>query len=145
MTLEEPLYRNITEVAKLVNEPAHVLRFWETKFSQIRPMKHAGGRRYYRPSDIEVIRRIQRLLREEGLTIPGAQRRLRKRKKHLAAPFVGASTESFASDSSAGSAAGAGAQALPLPGTPMDEEGLLALLERLQKARKALGSFPGAP
>jgi DNA-binding transcriptional MerR regulator len=67
-------YRTIREVADLMDLPQHVLRFWETRFPQIRPLKRAGGRRYYRPDDIERLRLIRRLLYDEGYTIKGVQR-----------------------------------------------------------------------
>ena len=57
--------------------PSHVLRFWETKFSQIRPLKRGGGRRYYRPEDVDLIRNIQSLLYDDGYTIKGVQKLLR--------------------------------------------------------------------
>ena len=58
--------------------PQHVLRFWEGKFSQVRPLKRGGGRRYYRPEDVELLRRIRRLLYSEGYTIRGVQKVLRE-------------------------------------------------------------------
>ena len=67
-------YRTIREVADLMDLPQHVLRFWETRFPQIRPLKRAGGRRYYRPDDIERLRLIRRLLYDEGYTIKGVQK-----------------------------------------------------------------------
>lgn len=67
-------FRTISEAADELNVPQHVLRFWETKFSFIRPMKRAGGRRFYRPNDITVLRGVQRLLHEEGYTIKGVQK-----------------------------------------------------------------------
>jgi DNA-binding transcriptional MerR regulator len=67
-------YRTIREVADSLDLPQHVLRFWETRFPQIRPLKRAGGRRYYRPDDIERLRIIKRLLYEEGYTIKGVQK-----------------------------------------------------------------------
>jgi DNA-binding transcriptional MerR regulator len=67
-------FRTISEAADELNVPQHVLRFWETKFSFIRPMKRAGGRRFYRPSDISVLRGVRRLLHDEGYTIKGVQR-----------------------------------------------------------------------
>src|SRR6202020_2177650 len=66
-------YRTIREVADSLDLPQHVLRFWETRFPQIRPLKRAGGRRYYRPDDIERLRLIKRLLYDEGYTIKGVQ------------------------------------------------------------------------
>jgi DNA-binding transcriptional MerR regulator len=67
-------FRTISEAAEELNVPQHVLRFWETKFAFIRPMKRAGGRRFYRPSDIAVLRGVRRLLHDEGYTIKGVQR-----------------------------------------------------------------------
>ena len=67
-------FRTISEAADELGVPQHVLRFWESKFSFIRPMKRAGGRRFYRPQDIQVLRGIRRLLHEEGYTIKGVQR-----------------------------------------------------------------------
>lgn len=71
-------FRTISEVAEDLDLPQHVLRFWETKFSQIRPMKRGGGRRYYRPDDVELLRGIQYLLYGEGYTIKGVQRILKE-------------------------------------------------------------------
>jgi len=73
-------YRTISEVSDDLAVPQHVLRFWETKFSQVRPLKRGGGRRYYRPEDVQLLRRIQRLLYEEGYTIKGVQRLLKEGK-----------------------------------------------------------------
>ena len=71
-------FRTISEVSDILDVPQHVLRFWETKFSQIRPMKRGGGRRYYRPEDVELLRRIRSLLYGEGYTIKGVRRLLRE-------------------------------------------------------------------
>ena len=71
-------FRTISEVSSDLDVPQHVLRFWETKFPQIRPLKRGGGRRYYRPEDVELLRRIQSLLYQEGYTIKGVQRLLKE-------------------------------------------------------------------
>jgi len=71
-------FRIISEVAFELDVPSHVLRFWETKFSQVRPLKRGGGRRYYRPEDIDLLRRIRALLYEDGYTIKGVQKLLRE-------------------------------------------------------------------
>jgi len=71
-------FRTISEVARELELPQHVLRFWETKFSQIQPMKRGGGRRYYRPEDVNLLRRIRDLLYRDGYTIKGVQRLLRQ-------------------------------------------------------------------
>ena len=70
-------FRTISEVASELDVPQHVLRFWESKFSQVRPLKRGGGRRYYRPEDIDLLRRIRTLLYEDGYTIKGVQRLLK--------------------------------------------------------------------
>jgi DNA-binding transcriptional MerR regulator len=67
-------FRSISEAAEELGVPQHVLRFWETKFSFIRPMKRAGGRRFYRPYDIAVLAEVRRLLHQEGYTIKGVQK-----------------------------------------------------------------------
>ncbi|MBS0363018.1 MAG: MerR family transcriptional regulator [Proteobacteria bacterium] len=67
-------FRTISEAADELHVPQHVLRFWETKFAFIRPMKRAGGRRFYRPADIAVLKGVRHLLHDEGYTIKGVQR-----------------------------------------------------------------------
>ena len=71
-------FRTISEVAEALETPAHVLRFWETKFTQIKPMKRAGGRRYYRPADVELLKGIRALLYKDGYTIRGVQKILKE-------------------------------------------------------------------
>jgi len=71
-------FRTISEVAQELDIPQHVLRFWETRFSQIKPMKRSGGRRYYRPDDVDLLKGIRRLLYGEGYTIRGVQRILKE-------------------------------------------------------------------
>ena len=79
-------YKTISEVSEMLDIPAHVLRFWESKFSQLKPMKRSGGRRYYRQEDIVVLETIKSLLYDEGYTIKGAQASLSKRRKADAVP-----------------------------------------------------------
>ena len=67
----ESSFRTISEVASELNVPQHVLRFWESKFSQVKPLKRGGGRRYYRPEDVALLKRIRDLLYRDGLTIKG--------------------------------------------------------------------------
>ena len=74
MTKGPDAFRTISEAADALGVPQHVLRFWETKFSFIRPMKRAGGRRFYRPQDIRVLAGVRRLLHDEGYTIKGVQK-----------------------------------------------------------------------
>ncbi len=71
-------FRTISEVADDLEVPQHVLRFWETKFPQIRPMKRGGGRRYYRPEDVDLLRTIRNLLYDQGYTIKGVQKLMRE-------------------------------------------------------------------
>jgi DNA-binding transcriptional MerR regulator len=71
-------FRTISEVADDLHIPQHVLRFWETKFPQLKPLKRGGGRRYYRPEDIALLRRVSDLLYTQGYTIKGVQRLLRE-------------------------------------------------------------------
>jgi DNA-binding transcriptional MerR regulator len=70
-------FRTISEVAQELDVPQHVLRFWETRFSQIRPLKRGGGRRYYRPEDVALLKVIRELLYSEGYTIKGVQKLMR--------------------------------------------------------------------
>jgi DNA-binding transcriptional MerR regulator len=71
-------FRTISEVAEEIEVPQHVLRFWESRFAQIKPMKRGGGRRYYRPDDVDLLRGVRHLLYGEGYTIRGVQRILRE-------------------------------------------------------------------
>ena len=71
-------FRTISEVAHHLNLPTHVLRFWETKFSQVHPLKRGGGRRYYRPEDVQLLSHIRSLLYDEGYTIKGVQKLMRE-------------------------------------------------------------------
>jgi len=72
-------FRTISEVAEHLEIPPHVLRFWETKFTSLRPLKRSGGRRYYRPDDVALLERIRDLLYNEGFTIKGAQKHIGSR------------------------------------------------------------------
>lgn len=77
MGKSESAFKTISEVAEILGVQQHVLRFWETKFSQIKPLKRSGGRRYYRPEDIELLKRIYNLLYVESYTIKGVQKLLK--------------------------------------------------------------------
>ncbi|MEE2688195.1 MAG: MerR family transcriptional regulator [Pseudomonadota bacterium] len=72
-------FRTISEVSQHLNVPQHVLRFWESKFAQVNPLKRGGGRRYYRPDDIRLLERVRDLLYVDGFTIKGVQRMMRER------------------------------------------------------------------
>src|SRR6201987_3685279 len=94
--IPDKLYVRIGEVAELVRLPAYVLRFWETEFPQLKPVKSSTGQRMYRRKDVESVLRIKRLLYEEGFTIPGARKHLRSEvksdKKQTPLPFPGRQT-----------------------------------------------------
>ena len=75
-------FRTISEVSNEVNIPAHVLRFWETKFPNINPLKRSGNRRYYRPEDVKLIIRIKTLLYDNGYTVKGVQKLLKEKDNH---------------------------------------------------------------
>ena len=72
-------FRTISEVAEALDIPAHVLRFWESRFAQVKPVKRAGGRRYYRPADMALLEGIRKLLHDDGMTIKGVQKVLREK------------------------------------------------------------------
>ena len=114
-------FRTISEVAGGLDIPQHVLRFWESKFSQIKPLKRGGGRRYYRPDDIALLQRIKALLYDDGYTIKGVQKLLRE---------GGLKTSGEAADAPAGGRAG-GAKAE-----------LEAVLDELLAAREMLKQAP---
>jgi len=122
-------YRTISEVSDDLAVPQHVLRFWETKFSQVRPLKRGGGRRYYRPEDVQLLRRIQRLLYEEGYTIKGVQRLLKE----------GKSAEADAPAASSDEAASGLARPVPVtrakPAAKPREEAQLSLLAGAGRAQ----------
>ena len=94
-------FRTISEVATLLETPAHVLRFWETRFPQIRPVKRAGGRRYYRPNDVALLTGIKYLLHAEGMTIRGVQKVLRDQGVRHVAALIGAEISDIDQDAEA--------------------------------------------
>lgn len=94
-------FRTISEVATLLETPAHVLRFWETRFPQIRPVKRAGGRRYYRPNDVALLTGIKHLLHAEGMTIRGVQKVLRDQGVRHVAGLAGAEISDIEMDAEA--------------------------------------------
>ena len=109
-------FRTISEVADELHIPQHVLRFWETKFPQVKPLKRGGGRRYYRPDDITLLRRVSDLLYIQGYTIKGVQRLLREGGGRLSDDIPPAPPEEQGEDESEASAAHAYAPELPMPG-----------------------------
>ncbi len=111
-------FRTISEVADELHIPQHVLRFWETKFPQVKPLKRGGGRRYYRPDDIAMLRRISDLLYIQGYTIKGVQRLLREGGGRLADDIPPATPDEQAAAEAERSLAtpDAGPAQLPMPG-----------------------------
>jgi DNA-binding transcriptional MerR regulator len=122
-------FRTISEVAGDLEVAQHVLRFWESKFPQVRPLKRGGGRRYYRPEDVDLLRQIRSLLYEEGYTIKGAQKLLRSQRRPGGGDEIPEERP----------AAGAAAAAPPAPAlTPEARGRLRRLREELVALRDAL-------
>ncbi|WP_417317660.1 MerR family transcriptional regulator [Emcibacter sp.] len=131
-------YRTISEVADAMDVPQHVLRFWEGKFSQIKPMKRGGGRRYYRPEDVEIIQAIRALLHEDGYTIKGAQKLLREQGvKTIVQQYANDSDEPDSAPVVA-SVVSAQAETEPTGETASRLEGLTEIRGRLENVRKKL-------
>jgi DNA-binding transcriptional MerR regulator len=127
-------FRTISEVSDDLNVPQHVLRFWESKFTQIRPLKRGGRRRYYRPEDVLLLRGIRRLLYEDGYTIKGVQKVLKERGVRSVADggreaSDESATPSFTEETAAGDIAAAATAAGTEP--PADDGPDRAELERL--------------
>ncbi len=127
-------FRTISEAADEIGVAQHVLRFWETKFSFIRPMKRAGGRRFYRPHDLLVLRGVRRLLHDEGYTIAGVQKLHRE---HGASRLVTAGGGDAIPDSE-GAPPAAGA-----PASPGARQALQGALDELLAARAQLDEALG--
>ena len=129
-------FRTISEAAEAVGAPQHVLRFWETKFPFVTPIKRAGGRRFYRPQDIVVLKAIRRLLHDEGLTIKGVQR-LHKEQGLARLAAYGDAGEAFSMDAGPATASEPSIDiAAPGPGSPEAE--LRTILAGLESARARL-------
>ncbi|HEX7851948.1 MAG TPA: MerR family transcriptional regulator [Sphingomonas sp.] len=117
-------FRTIGEVSQDTGLPQHILRYWETRFAQLRPLQRAGNRRYYRPEDVALIRRIDDLLNQQGYTIRGVQKLL--------------ATETRGGGSMAAGAPPAVPVApVPVPGSPMDLTALRAIRDLLVRALEA--------
>jgi len=110
-------FKTIGELSQELGVAQHILRYWETRFPQLKPMQRAGNRRYYRPADVELVRKIDRLLNQEGYTVRGVQQLLKTRSTE-AAPSAEAEPAAVA--------------ALPVPS--LDVERLIALRDRLAAA-----------
>ena len=131
-------FRTISEVSEELHVPQHVLRFWESKFAQLRPLKRGGGRRYYRPEDISLLKRIQNLLYDEGYTIKGVQRLFKEGRVQARARQFPKSQEPA---DSASAAAGDGAQG----GLKARQRELAEVLRDLEAIRKTLRSSLDKP
>ena len=130
-------FRTISEVAEELGVQQHVLRFWETKFSQIRPMKRGGGRRYYRPEDVQLLKHIHTLLYSEGYTIKGAQKLLKGQSRGAIAANVAADiaekAQSVANNSAPVKTMSAASAAKPQAAVSVSSEQLPAVMvEALQ-------------
>jgi DNA-binding transcriptional MerR regulator len=158
MGKSETAFRTISEVAGELDIPQHVLRFWEGRFNQIKPLKRAGGRRYYRPEDVDLLKRIRDLLYAQGYTIKGVQKLLRDKSgaeglAALSAPKNGAvlalplPTEAPAQQPASGQLSLLPAMPVPAKAQPADQRKLLGevlselleLKEILAKAQSATG------
>jgi DNA-binding transcriptional MerR regulator len=135
-------FRTISEVAVELDVPQHVLRFWETKFQQIKPLKRGGGRRYYRPEDVDLLRGIRALLYHDGLTIKGVQKLLREQGMRYVAEF-GRGAVTLAREAAI---VAPGSNVHPFPGTaapssalsPAQREHLETLLDDLVELKERL-------
>ena len=125
-------FRTISEAAEEVGAPQHVLRFWETKFAFVTPVKRAGGRRFYRPADIAVLKAIKRLLHDEGLTIRGVQR---LHKDQGLKRLLGADASLLIDEGESASPNAAPSQSAE---SPADSARLRAVLADLEQARARL-------
>jgi DNA-binding transcriptional MerR regulator len=135
-------FRTISEAADELGVPQHVLRFWETKFSFIRPMKRAGGRRFYRPQDLMVLRGVRALLHDDGYTIKGVQRLHKEQgiRRLLAAARGGQGTGAEAADFDEGmidQGAEAAQEAAPAEAAGLDADSQRRLREALQALEAA--------
>ena len=138
-------FRTISEVAEEMDLPQHVLRFWETRFPQIKPLKRGGGRRYYRPDDVELLRAIKQLLYGEGYTIKGVQKLLREQGAASVARGVAGREGPEATKAAAAAVAdAAGTAAVPAPAAQRgDVAALRAVLADLREAERLLSLARG--
>lgn len=142
-------FRTISEVADDLDVPPHVLRFWETKFNQVRPLKRGGGRRYYRPEDIALLRRIRELLYREGYTIKGVQKLLREGAVRMPTAGETARAAKDGDDATAGTGNGNGrgdaVDAAPdgIETTTVDRATVESLLSELEALKRILATARG--
>jgi DNA-binding transcriptional MerR regulator len=141
MTKSEKAFRTISEVSKELDVPAHVLRFWETKFPQVKPMKRGGGRRYYRPEDVSLLRGVREMLHIDGFSIKGVQKALKEQGvKAIAERSEGVPVTTLAQQEvpieAANTAADRADGAVPM--TTADRKALRKALEALLSLRESL-------
>ena len=130
-------FRTISEVSDELDVPQHVLRFWETKFAQVSPMKRGGGRRYYRPEDVDLLRRIRDLLYSDGYTIKGVQKLLRETRGKL----TGNSATGAAGTSTSGASATGARPIASMPAKDLDpdtQHELRNILQQLETLKQKL-------
>jgi DNA-binding transcriptional MerR regulator len=142
-------FRTISEVAEGLEIPAHVLRFWESRFPQIRPVKRAGGRRYYRPADVALLTGIKRLLHDEGMTIRGVQKILREQGVRHVAGLSGQEVPDDAAEAEAALEAALAANFerddTPPPSQAEVESAQVVALETALRSRGADEAAPDQP
>jgi DNA-binding transcriptional MerR regulator len=133
-------FRTISEAAEEIGAPQHVLRFWETKFTFVTPLKRAGGRRFYRPQDLVLLKAVKRLLHDEGLTIKGVQRLYREQGiKRIAAWGDPEGLVAFEPEGAAAAIEPASASApVAAPPAPVSSVRLRQVLAELEGARARL-------
>ena len=138
-------FRTISEVAAALDVPQHVLRFWETKFSQVKPMKRGGNRRYYRPEDMQLLSAIRHFLYTDGYTIKGVQKLLREKSaKGLIESWHEEEDDSPAASSAPAESTGGNGS---LGGTPAKQAAseaklLKAVLDELKLLRRSIDDLP---
>lgn len=135
-------FRTISEVADELDVPKHVLRFWEAKFSQLKPMKRGGGRRYYRPEDVSLLKGIRLLLYSDGYTIRGVQKILREQGPRYVMDYQGVGDPGDADQTTApnrSDVAGVDRKAV-LHGFGSDEDDFAALIDELEACRQILAN-----
>jgi len=133
-------FRTISEVADELRVEQHVLRFWETKFSQIKPLKRGGGRRYYRPEDVELLKNIHHLLYQEGYTIKGVQKLLSATRGNLSARMSSADMQADTSVEMPVEAVVEQEAASPVAkAVAKNKDELKSMLEELKSMRKLIG------
>lgn len=140
-------FRTISEVAEELDVPKHVLRFWEAKFTQLKPMKRGGGRRYYRPEDVALLRGIRLLLYSDGYTIRGVQKILREHGARYVMEYQGLGAEADMEegmgpdipDVAADAARGAGVQSMTADLGAMEDD-LTAVIDEIETCRQILAA-----